>query len=52
MAFRAERNQIRFLIRALLTAQLFVMDLQVLPGATYLACPVVSRQDLAAKCLV
>ena len=46
---RAQGDQIRILIRAPLSAQLLVMDLQILLRATDLACPVVSRQDLAAK---
>ena len=52
MASSAQRDQIGILIRALLTAQLLVVNLQIVSGATDLACPVVARQDLAAKFFV
>ena len=39
MAVSAERDQIRFLIRALLTAELLVVNLQVLARAADLTLP-------------
>lgn len=52
MAVRAQGNQVGIFVRALLTAQLPVMDLQVLPGAADLASPIVPLHDLPAKLLV
>jgi len=44
MAAGAQGNQIQIVIRAPLAAQLFVVDLQVLLGATDLALPAVAAQ--------
>jgi hypothetical protein len=52
VASRAQRDQIRILVRALLTAQLFVVDLQILSRAADLACPVVPLHHPLTKLLV
>ena len=52
MAARAQGNQVGIFVGALLTAQLAVMDLQVLPGAADLASPTVPLHDPLAKLLV
>jgi hypothetical protein len=52
MATRAQRDQIRILIRALLTSQLFVMDLQVLARPADLTLPPVPLHYLPAELLV
>ncbi len=48
----AQRNQIEIVIRTLLAAQLFVMNLQVLPGTTDLASPAVAAQNLFSKLII
>ena len=52
MAAGAQGNQVQIVIRALLTAQLLVVDLQVLSGATDLALPSVAAQYLFSKLFV
>ena len=47
----AQRNQVGLFIRALLTAQLFVMDLQILLRATDLTPPVVPLHHPLPKLL-
>jgi hypothetical protein len=42
----AQGNQVRVVIVPLLAAELLVVDLQVLPGATDLALPTVAAQYL------
>ena len=43
-------NQIQIVIRALLTAQLLVMDLQILSGATDLGSPSVAALAITRRC--
>ena len=52
MAVDAQGNQIRIAIRALLAAQLLVMDLQVLSGAVGLASPAIATQHLFSQLIV
>jgi hypothetical protein len=52
MAAGAQSDQIRILIRALLTSPSFVMDLQVLARTADLTPPVVPLHDTLAKLLV
>jgi hypothetical protein len=52
MAAGAQGNEVGVFVGALLTAQLPVMDLQVLPGATDLTSPTVPLYDPLAKLLV
>ena len=52
MATRTQRDQIGILIRAMLTASLLVVNLQIVSGATDSASPVVPCQDLATKLFV
>jgi hypothetical protein len=52
MAVDAQGNQIRIVIRALLAAQLFVMDLQILFGAADLASPAIATQDSISQLIV
>jgi hypothetical protein len=52
MATGAQGDQVGIFVGALLTAQLPVMDLQVLPGAADLASPAVPLHDPLAKLLV
>jgi hypothetical protein len=52
MASRAQGNQIRIVIRALLTSEGFVMQLQVLARAANLALPPVSLHYLLAELFV
>ena len=52
MATSAKGNQIRGVIVALLTAQLFVMNLQVLPRTTDLASPVIASQYLFSQLVI
>jgi hypothetical protein len=49
MAVDAQGNQIRIVIRALLAAQLFVMDVQVLSGAAVLTLPSIATQHLFSQ---
>jgi hypothetical protein len=46
MATSAKGNQVRVVIVALLTAQLFVMNLQVLPRTTDLTSPAIAAENL------
>ena len=46
MAAGAKSNQIEIVIRTLLATQLFVMNLQVLPGTTDLASPAIAAENL------
>jgi len=52
MAPSAQGNHVQILIRALLTAQLFVVDLQVSSRTADLTSPIVSLHDLLAKFFV
>jgi hypothetical protein len=52
MAPGAQCNQIQIVIRALLAAQLLMVDLQVLRGATDLAFPAVAAQYFSSKLFV
>jgi hypothetical protein len=52
MATSTKGNQIRGVIVALLTAQLFVMNLQGLPRATELAFPAIAPQYLLSQLAV
>ncbi len=52
MAAGAQGDQVRIVIRALLAAQLLVMDLQVLSGTTDLALPAIAAQYLFAELFV
>jgi hypothetical protein len=52
MASGAQGNQIRIVIRALLAAQLLVMDLQVSPGTTDLASPAIPAQYLFSQLVI
>ena len=52
MASRAQRDQIRIFIRALLAAELLVVNLQILLRATDLTPPVVPLHHPPAKLLV
>jgi hypothetical protein len=45
-------NQVRVVIVALLAAELLVVDLQVLPGATDLALPAIATQYLFSEVFV
>ena len=49
MAAGAQGNQVQIFVRALLTSQLFVMDMQVLSGTTDLALPAIAAQDLFSE---
>ncbi len=52
MAVDAQGDQIRIVIRALLAAQLLVMDLQVSPGTTELASPAIALQYLFSQVVI
>lgn len=52
MASGTQRNQIEFIIRARLTTQLFVVDLQICSRTPELTSPAVSFNDLPAEFLV
>ena len=52
MATRAQGNQVQFVIGTLLTAQLLVVDLQVLSGTTDLASPAIPAQYLFSELFV
>ena len=52
MAAGAQGDQVRIVIRALLAAQLLVMDLQVLSGTTDLALPAIAAQYLFSELFV
>ena len=52
MAAGAQGNQIQVVIRALLAAQLLVVDLQVLSGTTDLASPAIAPQYLFSELFV
>ena len=52
MAARAQRDQIRLLVFALLTPQLLVVDMQVFLGATELASPAIALQHLFSQLIV
>ena len=49
MTGRTEGDQIRFVIGALLTAQAFVVNVQILEGPTSLASPTVPLHHLSAQ---
>ena len=52
MANGAQGNQIQIVIRALLAAKLFVMNLKVLSGTTNLALPAIPAQYLLSELFV
>jgi hypothetical protein len=52
MATSAESNQVRGVVVALLTAQLFVMNMQVSLGSTDLASPAIASQYLFSQLIV
>ena len=52
MAGGAQGNQVQIVIRALLAAQLLVVDLQVLSGTTDLASPAIAPQYLFSELVV
>jgi hypothetical protein len=52
MAAGAQGNQVQIVIRALLTAQLLVVHLQVLSGTADLTLPAISLHDPLTKWLV
>ena len=52
MTSTAECNQIQFVIGALLTAQMLVVDLQVLSGTADLAPPTIPTQNLFSELFV
>ena len=52
MAAGAQGNQVQIVIRALLAAQLLVVDLQVLSGTTDLASPAIAAQHLFSEPVV
>ena len=52
MAAGAQGNQVQIVIRALLAAQLLVVDLQVLSGAADLASPAIAAQYLFSELFV
>ena len=52
MAAGAQGNQVQIVIRALLTAQLFVVDLQVLARTANLTLPPVPLHDLLAELFI
>ena len=52
MADGAQSNQVKIVIRAPLTAQLLVVDLQVLSGTADLTLPAISLHDPLTKLLV
>jgi hypothetical protein len=52
MTSGAYGDQVQIVIWALPTAQVFVVDLQVLPGATDLASPGVAAQHLFSEVVV
>jgi hypothetical protein len=52
MAASAQSNQVQIVIRALLTAQLLVVDLQVLSGTADLTLPSISLHDPLTKLFV
>jgi len=52
MAAGAQADQVRVVIRAVLAAQLLVVDLQVLSGTTELALPAIAAQHLFAQLFV
>ena len=52
MAVGAQGNQVRIVIRALLAAQLLVVDLQVLSGTTDLASPAIAPQYLFSQLVI
>jgi hypothetical protein len=52
MASGTQGDQVQVVIRALLAAQLLVMDLQVFPGTTYLTLPAITPQNLFLELVV
>ena len=52
MAAGAKGNQVQIVIRALLTAQLLVVDLQVLSGTAVLTLPAISLHDTLTELFV
>jgi hypothetical protein len=52
MAIGAQGDQVQVVITALLATQLFVMDLQVFPGTTYLTSPAIAPQNLFLELVV
>jgi len=52
MAAGAQGNQVQIVIRALLTAQLLVVDLQVLSGTADLTLPAISLHDTLTELFV
>ena len=52
MATGAQGNQVQIVIRALLTTQLLVVDLQVFPGTADLTSPAVSLHDPLTQSVV
>jgi hypothetical protein len=52
MAAGAQGNQVQIVIRASLTTQVLVVDLQVFSGTAGLTLPAISLQDLLTKLFV
>jgi hypothetical protein len=52
MAACTEGNQVQVVIIALLAAELFVMDLKVLPGTAHLASPAIAAQNLFSEFVI
>jgi hypothetical protein len=52
MATSAKSNQIEIVIRTLLAAQPFVLNLQILSGTTDLAPPAIASQNFLSKLIV
>ena len=52
MADRAESDQVRAVIVALLAAELLVVHVQILPGTTELASPAIALQYLFSQLVV
>ena len=52
MAAGTQGDQVQIVIRALLTAQLFVVDLQVLSGTADLTSPAIAAQNLFSELFV
>ena len=52
MAAGAQGNQVQIVIRALLTAQLLVVNLQVLSGTAVLTLPAISLHDTLTELFV
>ena len=48
----AQGNQVRVVVVALLAAELFVVDVQILSGATDLASPAIATQHLFSQLIV